>query len=354
MARLIKKRTLTIGMPPGSLIHIGEQKEENVRISYMKYNENHFEEKQDVKLDVCFQNSHKSDVFWINIDGIHNPEILKKIGITYKIHSLVLEDILNTSQRPKYEDYGDYVYLVTKIPIFDKEKKLLKLEQISIILINNVVISFQEKTGDIFKPVLDRIRYAKGRIRKMQSDYLAYALTDAIVDHYFVVLERLADNTEKLEEEIIGDSQPEILHRIHIIKGEMIQLRKAIWPMKEMAESLVNNHSAILSDSLGLFFRDLSDHTIQLYETVEMLRDMINRIFDIFTSQNSGKLNNIVKILTIFTAIFIPLTFIAGIYGMNFVYMPELSSAMGYPTVLLIMLSVAGVILYFFKRKKWL
>ena len=354
MARLMKKRTMTIGMSPGTLIHIGERKEENVVISYMKYSEDHFEEKRDVKLEQCFQNSHKSEILWINIDGIHDLDVVKKIGITYNSHSLVLEDILNTSQRPKFEDYGDYIFLVIKMPLYDKDKMQLKLEQVSFILRNNEVISFQEKAGDLFNPVRDRIRFAKGRIRKMQADYLAYALVDAVVDNYFVILERLADKTEQLEEELVSESCSDILQKIYTIKREMIQLRKAIWPMKEVAESLVKADSDLLSESINVFLKDLSDHTVQLFETVEMLRDMSKGIHEIFSSQNSNKLNEIMKVLTIFGVIFIPLTFIAGIYGMNFEHMPELKLRWAYPVLLTLMFTIGISLFVYFKKKNWL
>ena len=305
-------------------------------------------------IETCFPFKDKPTNTWINIEGIHDVRVLERLGESYGFHTLILEDILNTDQRPKMEDHGEYIYVVLKMLNSDKNNSVV-IEQISLLLGKNFVISLQEGLeGDVFNPVRERIRSGKGRIRKMGSDYLAYALLDSIVDNYFIVLEKLGEKIEVLEEELITNPKRETLHAIHNLKREMIFLRKSVWPLREVISGLERGESSLISKSTQIFLRDLYDHTIQVIDTVEAFRDMLSGMLDIYLSSVSNKMNEVMKVLTIIATIFIPLTFIAGVYGMNFRNMPEIEWQWGYPLSLLIMGGVAVIMLVFFRKKRWI
>lgn len=354
MPRLIKKRSKKAGLPPGSLVHIGEKKVEEVKITIIDYDETHFQEKEAKSIEECFTFKEKPTVTWINVEGIHQVEILEKLGECYGFHPLILEDILNTDQRPKTEDFGDYLYIVLKM-LYPNNNSEVVTEQISLILGPNFVISFQEGIkGDVFDPVRDRIRTGKGKIRQLGADYLAYSLIDSIVDHYFIILEKLGENIEFLEEKLITSPTPETLQTIHNLKREMIFLRKSVWPLREVISGLERGESSLIKESTRIYLRDVYDHTIQVIDNVETFRDMLSGMLDIYLSSVSNRLNAVMKVLTIIATIFMPLTFLAGLYGMNFKYMPELSWPWGYPLALFIMLAIALLMLVYFKKKKWL
>jgi len=342
-----------VGLPPGTLVHIGERKAEKARIGIIDYDQKNFEEKEPEKIEHCFAFKDKPSVTWINIDGLHQVEIIEKIGAHFGIHPLVLEDILHTGQRPKTEDHGDYIFTVLRMLYYDEEEEEIIGEQISVILGPNYVISFQEREGDIFNPIRERIRNGKGRIRKAGADYLAYGLLDAIVDHYFVILENLGEKIESLEEELVTHPTPETLQMIHKLKTTMISLRKSVWPLRELIGGLERGESPLITESTGIYLRDLYDHTIQVIDTIETFRDMVSGMLDIYLSSVSNRMNEVMKVLTIIATIFIPLTFIAGIYGMNFKFMPELEWHFGYPLALLVMLSIVGLMVIYFRRKRW-
>lgn len=352
MKPIIKKTSKTKGLPPGSLVYVGDKKTENPDISILDYNSKDSKEIKCKKIEECFSYKNKTSITWINIDGL-NEEIIPKIGEKFEIHPLVLEDILNTYQRPKIENYGKYIFIVLKMLILD-ENNNVSIQQISFILSKNMVISFQEKKGDVFDSIRERIRNNKGRIRKRGSDYLVYSLLDSIVDNYFSILEKVSEKIEIIEDKLIENPEPETLQEIHRLKREMIFVRKSIWPLREVINSLYREESKIIKNTTHVFLRDLYDHTIQVIDTVESFRDMISGMLDIYMSSVSNKMNEVMKVLTIFAAIFIPLTFIAGVYGMNFHYMPELGYQIGYPLVLILMLLVGITLLIYFKRKKWL
>lgn len=354
MPRSIKKSSSTIGLPPGSIIHIGEKRTGDVKITIIDYDEKHFQEKEAKIVEECFPFKTKPTVTWINVDGIHQVDTIEKIGKHFDLHPLILEDIVNTEQRPKMEDFEQYIFVVLKMLQYNEKEDEIIAEQVSLILGSNFVISFQETEGDIFDPIRDRIRNSKGRIRKMGADYLAYALLDAVVDNYFTILEKIGEKIETVEEELVANPIPEILQIIHTMKREMIFLRKSVWPLREVVGGLQRAESALIQESTGIYLRDVYDHTIQVIDTIETFRDMISGMLDIYMSSVSNKMNEVMKVLTIFAAIFIPLTFIAGIYGMNFQYMPELEWQLGYFAVLLIMLLVAISLLVYFRKKKWL
>lgn len=354
MSRFFKKRTQKIGLPPGTLVHVGEKKVEKTKITIIDYDAEHLEEKVAKTVDECFSFKDKPTVTWINIDGIHEIEIIEKIGNHFDLHPLILEDIVHTEQRPKMEDFEHYIYVVLRLLTFDEIENEINAEQISIILGSNFIISFQEMEGDVFDHVRDRIRNSKGRIRKMGADYLAYALLDAIVDNYFVILEKLGEKIEAMEEELVTNPRPETLQTIHELKREMIFLRKSVWPLREVVNSMERGESSLIQDSTTIYLRDVYDHTIQVIDTIETFRDMLSGMLDIYLSSVSNKMNEVMKVLTIIATIFIPLTFIAGNYGMNFEYMPELGWRWSYPVYWMVVLTVAAFMVMYFKRKKWL
>jgi len=354
MFRLTKKRSAKIGLPPGTLIHIGERKTEKVRINILDYDEAQFEEEEAKTIEESFPFKDKPTVTWIDIEGIHQVEIIEKLGSHFGLHPLLLEDILNTDQRPKMEDYGDYIFIVLKMLYLGEANNEIEAEQVSLILGSNFVISFQEREGDVFDPVRDRIRNAKGRIRKAGADYLAYTLLDAIVDNYFIILESLGETIEETEEQLATNPNPETLQLIHALKKEMIFLRKSIWPLREVISGLERCESSLIHESTGAYLRDVYDHTIQIIDTVESFRDMISGMLDIYLSSISNKMNEVMKVLTIFASIFIPLTFVAGVYGMNFSFMPELKWQWGYFGILGVMALVGISLVVYFKRRKWL
>jgi magnesium transporter len=354
MPKLIKKRSKKAGLPPGTLVHIGEKKAETPKIAIMDYDEAHFQEKEAKTIEECFLFKDKPTVTWINIDGLHQVEILERLGECYGLHPLVLEDILNTDQRPKMEDYGEYLYIVLRMLDYNDQSSEIEAEQISLILGSNFVFSFQEREGDTFNPIRERIRSNKGRIRKMGADYLAYALLDSIVDNYFIILEKLGEEIEFLEEKLVIRPTPEILQTIHGLRRDMIFLRKAVWPLREVISALERRESLLIKESTRIYLRDVYDHTIQAIDNIETYRDMVSGMLDIYLSSVSNRLNSVMKVLTIITTIFMPLTFLAGIYGMNFKYMPELDWRWGYPAVLLVMVGTGVFMLLYFRKKKWL
>ena len=292
-------------------------------------------------------------VTWIDIDGVHQSDILASVGKHANLHPLVMEDIHNTYQRPKVEDYEDYLYIVLKMISWNEETKEVQAEQMSLILGKNYVISFKEDPGDIFDPVRLRLREGKGRIRKMGADYLAYALLDQVVDNYFLLLENLGEQIEDLEEELITNPDASTLQTIHHLKRELIYLRKSVWPLREAISSLERGESPLFQPETLVYLRDVYDHTIQVIDTIETFRDMVSGMLDIYLSSVSNRMNEVMKVLTIIATIFIPLTFIAGVYGMNFVNMPELQWRWGYFLIWGIMVAVAVGMVIYFKKRGW-
>jgi magnesium transporter len=349
-----KRRTKKTGLPPGTPVYVGERKDEKVRISVLDYDEVQYQEKEVKDVEECFPFKDTSTVTWINVDGIHHVDIIEKIGKHFGLHPLIQEDIVNTEQRPKMEDFGSYIYIVLKMIYHDENDGEIKMEQVSLILGENYVISFQEKEGDIFNHVRERLKNGKGRIRKMKADYLAYSLLDAVVDNYFFILEKTGEQIEELEDRVVSQPKPETLQEIHRLKRMMIFLRRSVWPLREVISNLERGESSLIQETSRIYLRDVYDHTIQVIDSVETFRDMLSGMHDTYLSSISNRMNEIMKVLTIIATIFIPLTFIAGIYGMNFQFMPELEWRWGYFAVWLIMVGVAVVMVGFFRRKKWL
>jgi magnesium transporter len=354
MAKLTRRRLKPAGSPPGTIVYSGEERDAPVRITVIDYDETHFQEKEAATVEECFPFKDEPTVTWINIDGIHDVGIVEKIGRHFNVHHLVLEDIVSTGQRPKMDDYEDHLFVVLKMLSYDDARGGLNSEQVSLIVGGNSVISFQEREGDVFDPVRERIRGKKGRIIKQGADYLAYALFDIIVDNYFAILEKIGDRVEVLDERVFGDPVPATLQEIQTLKREMIYLRKSIWPLREVISGLERVESKLITKPTAVYLRDVYDHTIQVIETIEALRDMISGLLDVYMSSVSNRMNEVMKVLTIIATIFIPLTFIAGIYGMNFEFMPELKLHWAYPAVWGVMGAVVVVMVVYFKKKRWL
>ncbi|HEU18675.1 MAG TPA: magnesium/cobalt transporter CorA [Deltaproteobacteria bacterium] len=354
MSRVLRKTSQKAGLSPGALIHIGERRVESVKISIMDYDRASFHEQQVRTIEECFPFKETPTITWINIDGLHQVDIIEKIGRHFKIHPLIQEDILHMGQRPKMEDLDEYILIILKMLHYDETTDTVSAEQVSIILGSNFVISFQEASGDVFNSLRERIRSGKGRIRRMGADYLAYALIDSIVDHYFIILEKCGDRVEHLEEELARDPRLQTLQSIHTLKREIIFLRKSVWPLREVISGLERAESPLIHDDISMYLRDVYDHTIQVVDSVETYQDLLSGMLDLYLSSVSNKMNEVMKVLTIFASIFIPLTFLAGIYGMNFEFMPELKVWWAYPALLFVMISVAVALIVFFKRKRWL
>ena len=354
MPRLIKRSRKKIGLSPGTLIHIGDKKVGEIKMSLMNYDQGQLIEKELTSIEDAFPYKDTPPVTWINVDGLHDVDIIDRIGRHFDIHPLTLEDIVNTGHRPKAEDFEDYDYIVLKMLTYDEDQSHIKAEQVSLILGPHYLISFQETEGDVFNFVRERIRKAKGRIRKSGCDYLAYALIDAIVDHYFLVLEKLGEKIELLEVDLLDDTQTENLQSIHHLKREIIFFRKQVWPIREILSTLMKEEAALIQETTQIFIRDLYDHTIQVMDTIESFRDVLSGLQDLYLSTVSNRMNEVMKVLTIMATIFIPLTFIAGIYGMNFEYMPELKIPWAYPALWTLLITIFVFMIFWFKKKKWL
>lgn len=353
MSRLLKNSHKKIGVSPGSAVFVGSKKTENVRISVIDYDEAGCREIEFDRPEDCFSCKVSPSVSWINIDGLHETEIIETFGKEYGLHPLVVEDILNTHQRPKIEIFDDYIFVSIKMLSMDKQNRVSS-EQVSLIMGEKFVLSFQEKEGDVFDSLRKRIREGKGRIRKQGADYLLYAILDVIVDNYFLILENFGDRVEAFDEELMREPRSSTLKEIYNMKREILYLRKSVWPLREAVSNLERSESELIEQKTIPFLRDLYDHTIQIIDAVETNRDLLSGMLDLYLSSVSNKMNEVMKVLTIIATIFIPLTFIAGIYGMNFEYMPELGWRYAYFVVWILMVLVGAAMLVFFRRKKWL
>lgn len=354
MAKIVKRTGKGIGAAPGTLVHIGKKANEKVHMTMLEYNEERFQENVLYEIEECFGVKENPTVKWINIDAIDKVDIIEKIGTEFKLHPLMLEDILNTAQRPKIDDYDDYLFIVLKMLSFNEKKHEITSEQVSFVLVSNYVFSFQECEGDVFDNVRERLRSGKRNIRKTAPDYLVYALIDAIVDSYFTVIEKIADRTDKLEEELLDSPDKDVLKDIHSLKREMIFLRNSIWPLREVVNSLIRCDSPLINENIVIYLRDVYDHIVQIIDTIEIYREVLSGMQETYLSSISNKTNEVMKVLTIFSTIFIPLTFLAGIYGMNFKYIPELEWNYGYGVFWFLSIIIAVLMLRFFKNKKWL
>lgn len=350
----IKKTHKKLGKSPGSMIYTGEKSTKQLFIEVFDYNTEKCTELELSSIEEAFDFKSSNSVTWINLNGLNHVEDIEKIGIHYDLHPLVLEDIVSISQRPKIDEYEDYIFIVLKMLYVDKTDTIVT-EQVSFVLGKGYVLSFQESEGDVFDTVRERIRQGKGRSRSMQADYLLYILMDAIVDHYFTIIETLGDKIEDYEDQIFsGQVNKNINKDIQDLKREILRIRRAIFPLREVINRIEKHESTLILKKTKTFYRDIYDHLIQVSENIDIYREMIWSLMDMYMTTISNKMNEVMKVLTIMASIFIPLTFIAGVYGMNFDNIPELHYKYAYPIFWAVMVVIFLGMLYYFKRKKWL
>ena len=350
----VKTAADTLGLRPGALVHIGEKKVDRVSFDVFEYDSDGYSEKHPERPEDCFATGDPSKTCWINVTGIHDAAIIQKFGRHFGLHELAQADIMNTGLRPKIEITRDYVFLILKMPHFERDTGQLAIEQVSVVLGRNYVLSFQEVQGDVFDNIRERIRSGEGDARKQKNDYLSYLLVDALIDNFFAILEKIGDRTEKLEEELMAKPGPQTLQTIHVLKRQMITLRKIIWPLREEIGAFERTTSGLVSPDTKMYLRDVYNHAVQVMDTIESLRDMVGGMLDTYLSSLSNKMNEVMKTLTIIASIFIPITFIAGIYGTNFDYIPELAWDGSYFAMLGSMGVVIAVMVAWFKKKEWL
>ncbi len=356
LRRLFKPKIKPAGTPPGTAIYTGSVKKgEKVTINLLDYKGDTVNEKEITDPKECKIFTEKDTISWIDVEGVHDVALVQSITDSINLHPLVVEDILNVDQRAKMEEYDGYIYLVLKMFHINKNRlDEIIPEQVSIILSKNYVVTFQEGVeGDTFQEIRTRIRSNKGIITKMTSDYLVYSIIDSIIDSYFSILEVFGDRIENLEEELVNNPQKSTLTEIYRIKREMLYIRKSVWPLREAISRLERGESELVSRNTHLYLRDVYDHTINVLDTIETYRDMLSGMIDIYLSSISNRLNETMKYLALISTIFIPMTFIASIYGMNFELMPELKWAGGYPFALGVMGMVGISFFIYFKLKKW-
>ncbi|MEM1042024.1 MAG: magnesium/cobalt transporter CorA [Bacteroidota bacterium] len=351
-----------VGQVPGALPELPEDQRVASRISVTHYTEDQIDEASGVTVAEAAARSQKPGVAWIDVVGVRDPQTIRALGEAFGLHPLVQEDLVNTTQRPKLETYDDQLFIVAKMiqagtlgtPDGEAARQEARVEQVGIVLGPGYVISFQEREGDVFEPVRERLRASAGRIRSVGADYLAYALLDVIIDHYFVVIEGIGEHIEVLEEVVLNNPQPEVQAEINGLRREAIFLRRSIWPLREVLSALLRDESPLVEERTKLFLRDAYDHTIQVVDLIESFRDVLSSLVDLYLSSLSHKMNEVMKVLTVIGSIFIPLSFLTGLYGMNFAYIPELQVENGYFYFLgAIGLLLVGMLAYF-KRKDWL
>ncbi len=351
---MAKKSRKKLGLPPGSVVFTGKRKIDQVLINYLEYNEEKFNRVNPENQSINKFHQPVDDLIqWYDIRGLHDVEVINIIGATFKLHPLILEDIVDTQQRPKYDEYDHGILVVLKALSFDATTVSVKTEQVSIYLGPGFLLSFQEAETDLFHQIRERIHTGKGRIRKKNADYLIYALLDAIMDSYYVVLDEIEGVIEKLETSILNNPGKNNKGEIHQLKQEMLIVRKSIAPLREAISRFSKSEHDLISENTKVFLRDLYDHNVQLLDTTETYRDMLNSLQDLYLSEISFKMNEVMQMLTLITSIFVPLSFLAGLYGMNFEYIPELHFKYGYFILLGVMLLIGGSMIYYFKKEKW-
>lgn len=349
-----------LGKMPGSLIYVGVERRDPVTIDVLHYSNDRHKEYRAATIADIEVPSDQSQMAWINIEGVHDINIIEGLGQKFGIHPLMLEDIVNTNKRPKFEDMDDYIVAMLKMLYIKPGSDEILAEQVSLVIGKNYVISFQEVVGDVFEPIRDRIRKTTPRQKFLGSDYLAHALIDAVVDHYFIVMENIGDKVETAQDHLIKNPRPDNLNSIYSLKRKLIELRRSIWPLREVLGAFERSDSPLIHDYTRLYMRDLYEHVIQVADTVETNREMVSGLLEIYLTSLSNRTNEIMRLLTIISTIFIPLTFLAGVYGMNFdtaagpLSMPELGLPLGYVGFWLVSVIIVGGLLWFFKRREWL
>ncbi|MFW9819062.1 MAG: magnesium/cobalt transporter CorA [Candidatus Thorarchaeota archaeon] len=349
----VRQKSKKIGNPPGTLIYTGEKPKIPIKISIYDYNKDYYSFSDDVKPDESIVEIKKNTIRLVYITGLAQVKTIESIGKLFNLHPLVLEDILSPHQSPKFEDYGDYIFIVLNRVLWNEETNVFETEQISLILGYNYVILFSEFESNAFKPILNRIKTGKGRIRIMKADYLAYTLIDVIVDNYFIVLEDIRDVIDNLEDNLVKYPEPDVLQSIHKLKRDTIDLRRSIWPLRELISKLQREQSNLIGDDLQIYLRDLYDHIFRISELLDNYRDIIFGMLDLYLSSVSNKMNDIMKVLTMISTIFIPLSFLAGFYGMNFIIYPSFQLDL-FIILIIVMIIITLTMLLLFKKKKWI
>lgn len=353
MTRIFRHKAQKAGMAPGTLLYLGERKAERVRIHLIRYSPDSLEEREDADLAELLAERDVEGVNWINVVGLHEVPVVERLGRHFGLHHLVQEDILNVQQRPKLEDYEDYIFVVLRMLSWDEARGLIDEEQLGLVLGRGWVLSLQEREGDVLDPLRARIRAGKGRLRQWAADYLAYAIIDSVVDSYFVVLERLGERMDALEGELVTAPTQSTVRQIYRLKRELLYLRKAVWPLREVLHVLLRDDVKLVSAETEVYLRDVYDHTIHVIDTVETYRDIAGGMMDTYLTAVNNRMSEVMKVLTVIATIFIPLTFLAGVYGMNFEHMPELEWPWAYPAILAVMAGAALGMLYAFRRRGW-
>jgi magnesium transporter len=355
MHRASKRRTKKVGLPAESLVYTGEYSRGKVDITIIDYDEQTFEDRTVQTVDQCFPYKDKPTATWINVDGVHDPVALEKLGECFGLHGLVIEDIMSVVQRPKVEDFGDYLFIVLKMLTYDDAASKVVPEQVSLVVGRNYLLSFQEGVkGDVFQLIRERLRTGRGKLRRMGTDYLAYALLDAVVDGYFMILERLGEHIDALEELLMARNGKAAMQPVYRLKRELLFLHKAVWPLREVVATLQRRESPLIRETTSPYLRDVYDHLIQVVDTIEIYRDILSEMLGTHLTVVSNRLNEIMKVLTVIATIFMPLTFIAGVYGMNFKYMPELEWKYGYLLAWFVMAGIGIMMFLYFRSKRWM
>lgn len=354
VSKVLKTRIKKVGLPAGSLIPSNGKLSDQIHISAIDYDAHRFVEKKDLSIQECIHFLKTPSITWINVCGIGDTQTVEVIGRHFGLHPLMLEDIMSAGQRSKLDNYKDTIYLVVRMLTYNNEKQTAEDEQVSLILGKNFVITFLESQNDIFSPIRERLQQPKSRLRQRGPDYLCYSLIDCLVDNYFLILEKVDEKLDKLENELFNYPEPGTMQKIHHAKREITLLRKSVWPMREVISNFRRLESPLIQDPTKLYIQDVYDHTIQAIDTIESFRDITAGMLDIYLSNLSQRMNEVMKVLTVVATIFVPLTFIASLYGMNFDYLPELHWKWGYYTVLGGMLIISLLMLLYFKRKRWI
>jgi magnesium transporter len=350
-----RKRRKNVGEAPGTLVYTGQRQEAGARVRLFDFAEGHCDDVPVQRIEDIAAYKARASVTWIDVDGLQDTKQIEHIGQVFGLHALVLEDVLNVEQRPKVEDNGDYFYVVARMLSYQEgspgSNSEVGFEQVSFVLGGNYLITFQDKPGDVFEPVRNRLRQARGRIRKMGADYLLYALLDAIVDNYFVILDHLTERVTELEDLVTARAQERLLTDMHKLKREMIFVRKAVWPLREVILTLQRSESALMREETAIYLRDLLDHVVQVIDTT---REILRETHEVYLSNVGNRTNAVMKVLALFSSIFMPLTFVTGIFGMNFKYFPELEWKYGFVGVMSFMAIMAATMLWYFRNRRWL
>jgi len=345
-------RSASKGEVPGTVEYVGKKRTKPIKITVLDYDEKSYEEKE-ISIKDFAKYTTASRVSWINVYGVYDTKTVQAIGDAFGIHQLSLEDISNTTQRPTFEEHEKYLFMILKMLYLDENQEVI-IEQVSLVVGDNWIISFQETETGVLEPLRNQIRQSKGRIRKLKNDYLTFSIIDSIVDNYFKIIEITGEKVEIIEEQVMNNPNPKVQESIYRLKRRLIYLKKSVWPMREVISRIAQADHKVLNRKTRVYFRDTYDHIVQVIDGLESLREIVSGIMDLYLSSISNKMNEVMKMLTVFASIFIPLTFVAGIYGMNFEYMPELSWEWGYAGFWIFIVLLTSSLLFYFKKKKWL